>query len=382
MMKRLYFFLLLIVSFALVPYSFCYSNTNNSKVAAVEHMANNAAAVDWAAKQGANGVEVDLNFNQDGTVKEFIHGGICDCTFDNATICRVLRNATGDSCDASETPDNMMLAFARNADKLAVVYIDSKLSDLGTSQAKLEAAGRNVIQLLDKAFENGYQGQVIISSPKIIYSAYLKSAIEATNNSHYKSNYYFQIDEEPDFTATMQALVSMTPNRVYSTGITASMPTRFYTEIELAGKNLENSSISGVGIWTIDAPSAMRDYLNLGANMVLTNEIPTLLSTLSAEGKTLAKPGELFTPATSDEIIDSGSAACRSNSDCSNRACGRGTAADNAPLICCPSGSILNYWGYDYCTRMPSGSICWSDNMCASGSCINNWGGTKKGICR
>lgn len=371
----------MIVSLALPTYSFCNSIPNNSKVAAVEHMANNAAAVYWAAKQGANGVEVDLNFNSDGTVKEFKHGGICDCTFDNASICRVLRNATHETCEASESPTNMMTAFARNADVLAVVYIDSKLSDLGTSQTLLEAAGRNVIKLLDTAFAQGYQGQVIISAPKIIYSAYLKSAIEATNNSPYKNKYYFQIDQEADFTATMQALVSMTPNRVYATGISASVPTRFYTQISLGAKNLQISSISGVGIWTIDAPSAMGAYLDLGANMVLTNEIPILLYTLSTKGKTLAKPGELFTPATSNTIIDTGSSNCTSNSDCTNHACGRGTAADDAPLICCSSGSLINYWGYDYCSGMPSGSICWSDNMCASGSCITNWGGTKKGIC-
>ena len=72
---------------------------------------------------------------------------------------------------------------------------------------------------------------------------------------------------------------------------------------------------------------------------------------------------------------------CSFNSQCQNDACGRQTAADNAPLICCPSGSIDTFGGFDYCTQMPDGSVCWSDAMCAGGTCKGNAGGLQKGIC-
>jgi hypothetical protein len=72
---------------------------------------------------------------------------------------------------------------------------------------------------------------------------------------------------------------------------------------------------------------------------------------------------------------------CSSNSDCTNGACGRKTAADGAELICCPSGKTDLYDGYDYCTGMPDGSTCWSDAMCANGYCRDNAGGLKKGTC-
>lgn len=360
------------------------------KIAALVHMANNAAAIDWAAQNGANGVEVDINFNPDGSVKEFKHGGICDCSFkcpvvntcNSTSICRVLWDATGSNCDASENPVTMMAAFARNANSLAVVYIDSKLSDLGTSPANLESAGENVIKLLDMTFAAGFKGQALINCPQIKYSAYLASAVKAANNSPYKDHYYFTIDgEESNFSATMQTLFNMTPKRVYSTGITADIPTRYYTVTQLAAMNLKSGSLSGVGIWTIDLPTSMSDYLNLGANMILTNELPILLSAIKADHRTLAKPGEFFSTTTSNTIVGYGDSECKSNSECSNKACGRVTAADNAPLVCCKSGALDLYAGYDYCTQMPSGSICWSDAMCASGGCKNNAGGLKKGVC-
>ncbi len=384
-------YLILAISLSFSFWGTSYSkNIDSPKVAAVVHMANNAAAVDWAAKQGANGVEMDINFLPRGIISEFKHGGVCDCSFkcpvvnmcSSTSICRVLWDATGSNCNASETPEKMMAAIGRNGNALAVVYIDSKLSNLGTDPTNLEPAGQNVIKLLDTAFAAGFKGQVLINCPEIKYSAYLTSAIKAANNSPYKDKYFFTIDgEESNFSATMQTLVNSTPNRVYSTGITADVPTRFYTVIQLAAMNLQNGSLSGVGIWSIDKDTSINDYIKLGANMILTNELPVLLSQLKTAGKVLAQPGELFLKSTSNTITGYGNSECSSNDECSNKACGRKTAADNAPLICCQSGKTDTYWGYDYCAGMPDGSICWSDGMCATGYCKNNAGGTKKGIC-
>ena len=73
--------------------------------------------------------------------------------------------------------------------------------------------------------------------------------------------------------------------------------------------------------------------------------------------------------------------ACETNSDCRRNACVRANAADNAPLTCCASGEYTTYAGYDYCTKMPKGSVCWSDAMCSSGNCSGNMSGMKKGKC-
>jgi len=73
---------------------------------------------------------------------------------------------------------------------------------------------------------------------------------------------------------------------------------------------------------------------------------------------------------------------CSSNKDCLNNACGRITAADYEPDVCCPSGTIVDFFSNDYCTDMPSGSECWADSMCATGYCeSSDWLIKKKGQC-
>lgn len=73
---------------------------------------------------------------------------------------------------------------------------------------------------------------------------------------------------------------------------------------------------------------------------------------------------------------------CKSDSDCGSGACARASAAKNAPLVCCPSGSKHIYAFYYYCNDMPDTSTCWSNAMCADGSyCKGNADGVKRGTC-
>ena len=69
------------------------------------------------------------------------------------------------------------------------------------------------------------------------------------------------------------------------------------------------------------------------------------------------------------------------DSSCPNKACGRFTAAEYEPNVCCPSNNTFDYFFYDYCTGMKNGDVCWQHDMCESGYCEGNWGGLKKGMC-
>jgi hypothetical protein len=80
-------------------------------------------------------------------------------------------------------------------------------------------------------------------------------------------------------------------------------------------------------------------------------------------------------------VLDEKGWKLEKNSDCSNNSCGRLTADDFEPLVCCP-GEIINYAGFDYCKNMPNGSVCFIDKMCANNNCTNNWYGLKKGLCK
>ena len=71
---------------------------------------------------------------------------------------------------------------------------------------------------------------------------------------------------------------------------------------------------------------------------------------------------------------------CISSTECASNACGRPTAADGEAFACCTKGIIM-YAGFLYCTEMPDGATCWSDDMCNTGNCEGNKGGLKKGTC-
>lgn len=373
------------------------------------HMVNTIEAVDWAMRIGANGLEMDLRFNPETNIPtEFRHStfnatDVCDCSigYENRdTVCNYLNNHIGSNkCTTSENAGKMLRHLAKNyTDKLAVLYVDSKV-DKEDKPKNLKEAGKRVIDLLEnELFLNGYKGQVIISAGEVEYAEYIKSAIESSEKTNNKEKYYFAYDGQSsspnilprsgvakeEFRKSIQGLINAnTKNRVYSAGITALLPGKFYDQISLAVYNKKIGVISSVGIWTLDDPDSMRKYLNFGVDGIVTNIPSEALKVIRENGFSLALPGEALQPGTSDILITELPAGevCESNSNCRSNACARGTAEYNALKICCPSGKFGTYAGYDYCYGMADGKPCWSDAMCESRYCRGNNAGLTKGIC-
>jgi hypothetical protein len=379
------------------------------------HMINTITAVDWAMGLGVNGLEMDLRFNSNNMPSEFRHStpdisDPCDCSAGAAylaksdNVCKHM--GTSQSVHSvfpchARTPAAKMLEHLvqpRFANRLAVVYIDSKI-DKSDAPPNLSTAGKNVIQFLDaNLFAKGYLGQVVISAGETKYSDYIKAAVAAAGSSLNRMRYFFAYDGQSsspnvlpsskaaatDFKRAVQGLIDLgTPNRVYSVGIAAIMPGTFYDQMSLATYNRKTGVLSGTGIWTLDNKDSMKAYLNFGVDSIMTNVPGEALQLFREWGIALAKPREALLPATSNNLTVKLPAGeiCESNSLCSQGACGRGTAADGALKICCPSGKVGLYAGYEYCYGMPDGSVCWSDVMCATRFCRGNRGGTKKGVC-
>lgn len=388
------------VCMALMPLP-ALAASDNHPVVVLAHMVNSLQAVDWAVEQGANGVEMDLRFASDSTPLVFRHSqGLnapCDCTasaWGDDHVCEHLGNPPegiqkksamlkGQKLCFVEADANEMLTHLASKDSLAVVYIDSKVD--GSDFPNLGQAGIEVVKALDEyLFGNGYGGQVIIGAPKIGQTEYLRMAEQQGQKSPYKDRYFFTIDGEGEkFEKVMDTLISISPNRVYATGITSLAPGSYDDAIYKSAYNQTQGVLGGTGIWTIDDPKPMKRYLTIGADMLMTNRPGAAVSVVKELGLPLARPGSALKTATSTALSKlPANTPCESNNNCLNNACGRGTAADNAPKVCCPSGQITNYAGYDYCKQMPSESVCWSDAMCASGTCKGNKYGLQKGKCQ
>jgi glycerophosphoryl diester phosphodiesterase len=338
--------------------------TNNTVLA---HMVNTTAAVDWALQKGTNGVEMDIRFAKDGTPLKFRHSytsEACDCSHDASSddhVCTHLKSADGNLCHA-ETDAAEMLAHLATT-KLAVVYIDSKVDTADAPD--LNSAGQKVVKFLDDhLFAKGYKGQVIVSTPSVNQVVYTKAAVSAAKSSANQARYFFTIDgpgsnseyinqakgnqatHMAEFFTRMKTLIQLTNNRVYSTGISSilghtsivgiGLPLlTFYDEIALSAYNQQAGVVGSTGIWTVDDPGVMKQYLAGGANAIMSNKPGVVVGVLASEKRSLADPGNALHAATSNAVV----------------------------------------------TLYPVGGPCELDVNCASKHCKGNEYGLKTGIC-
>ncbi len=263
----------------------------------IAHMTNTVAAVTWAVNEGANGVEMDLNYDANGTPIEFKHGGVCDCSCNIAGgvthVCSPLKN----SCEAKENPATLLNKVATT--NLALLYIDSKV-DKNTNPE----AGNQLIDLLDKQlFARGFKGMVLVGAPESAAIKYLEAASKKAASSLYKDRLYFGIDMDRVITnkvtttiANLQKLQTTTPGTkiTYGTGITSCTADTFYSEITEGVKQQANGVTRLTATWTIDKPGSLTNYLDLGVRAIITNKPAVLKEVIKQRGGIqLAVPGDL-----------------------------------------------------------------------------------------
>lgn len=113
------------------------------------HGMNSVEGVRWASSIGVNGIEIDLDWDQD-TDQPFrtYHGAPCDCT------CMASFRAGGDStcknggsCNSEANVKTLLAAVATLPSPLSVLYVDSKLQN-EMSGDKLRTQGRNLGKIL------------------------------------------------------------------------------------------------------------------------------------------------------------------------------------------------------------------------------------------
>jgi hypothetical protein len=252
----------------------------------IAHMANNTAAAQWAVEQGANGLEMDLQFDGSGTPTVFQHGGSCDCSACSQPYTNVCSSV---NCSTSTPAASHLNAVAGLG--LALVYIDSKVS--GSTPA---VAGTNVINLLDQQLiGRGFEGIVIVSAPNTNSFPYIEAAAAAAAKSPNASSYYFGFDMErgpaSDAIDKLKQLPGL-PNLVYSTGITSCLSDTFYSEITGGVATQLTGVTSLTGIWTIDLQRSMLNYLQLGVRAIVTNRPDSLTEVIQQRlpALTLATP--------------------------------------------------------------------------------------------
>ncbi|XP_057296966.1 dermonecrotic toxin StSicTox-betaIB1i-like [Hydractinia symbiolongicarpus] len=280
----------------------------------IAHMTNNKDSVLWAVEKGANSVEIDLKFDENGVPLKFYHGSPCDCScmcpaggcyilYPNS-VCVQLEKTSKYPCDASSKPKELLNLLAQQ-ESMAMVLIDSKIGSL--NKAMQQKAAKKVVALVEKElFEKGFQGEVIFGAGKFSSLPYI-TAISKANSKH-KNKIHFTIDQE-DMAQTKSKLdVLENKNIVYNVGESACSPRN------VANKKLSHlaalNKVKGVWgmtyTWSVDRHSTLDWYTNYFTG-IITNYPGTLANIVKNKKIKLATPSDIIPPATSSETVTSNS---------------------------------------------------------------------------
>jgi len=262
----------------------------------IAHMTNTPEAARWAIGQGANAVEIDLRFDDDGTPTSFKHGGICDClcAMGDDHVCSVLEP----SCNATSGVPQMFEAL-HAIPELALVMIDSKIDGDASAETQRAAGTRVIDALTTGLFARGYRGKVVVAAPKTDARVYIEAAARAAARSVFAKRISFAFDQMGKSAAnaacTLDTLSELTPNRVFGTGVSACAIGNYEPAVRAAAES-ERAGTSGLTyVWTLDRAESMRRYIDAGARGIITNKPSKLVEVVQASGKKLAKPSTTFT---------------------------------------------------------------------------------------
>ena len=171
----------------------------------IAHMANTPAAGAWAIKQGANGLEMDIHFDQAGQPSHFLHGGKCDCFCATRTdsICRVLARKgkrLTNPCEAESTAMDMWAFLAQQAN-LQILILDSKVPVELDAEAQT-LRGQNLIQTLANTLlnqtnpDNKFKGAIVVSVAALTQEAYIAGAARKLAELNLQDRVLLSFDQE------------------------------------------------------------------------------------------------------------------------------------------------------------------------------------------
>ena len=255
----------------------------------IAHMINTQSAVDWALSQGANAIESDLQFDDNGNPTVTENGGVCDCACGvlDDHVCRAVLNSKCAGVDASNNAASLM-QYVASRNGIALYYIDAKVE--GEWASRLDKSGAAVIPFLDtNLFNYGYQGKVLIATSEVESFNYIQAAVKAANNSVNKDRYFFTFDDaEFDYNGVMAMLSRLTQNRIYSTGSSACSPIVYDSALKagVAGRAVGENGLTIA--WTIDTDFNADKVIQLGVQGIMTNRVASVRQRVNAFNLKLA----------------------------------------------------------------------------------------------
>lgn len=270
----------------LVAFLAIVTGDNRRPVYIIAHMVNSIADFDEAMEGGANAVESDVNFSDDGTAAKLFHGLPCDCFRECKAEEKVLpfleyvRKST--SADGGQYRD-----------KLALLFLDLKVGDID-EERKYEA-GVDIAQKLLRHLWQGvpsYQAlNVLLSVPSVTDREVLQGAIDTisrfNNTILDKIGFDVSDNDELDNIRNMYEMLGIQRHRWQGDGITNCLSylrsaDRLQSVIDNRDSEGRERYIEKAYDWTLDMPEELRRSLRRGVDGIITNK-PDRMATIMQE---------------------------------------------------------------------------------------------------
>ena len=267
------------------------------KLWAIAHMVNNEENLDIAVEAGANGLEMDLNFDESGNPTNLFHPTLCDCIcHTNSNMPDMCRSPVCGHARPAETVMKYFMSHEKMG-QVAMLYVDSKLD--GVTDNKIKQAGTNVVKFYENTvLSRGYNGIIFISGNN---EEYLRSSASEANQSTFKSQIFIGVDSSSGFIDGLKFVADMEyPNKMLSTGITACDPIKigYAKNVVLGSVNKGRGVISDTIIWTLDRKKEYDDFYNHGARGIISNNIGALVRWAHDQGYELYTTDDVICGAT------------------------------------------------------------------------------------
>nr|ANY30984.1 loxtox protein [Loxosceles similis] len=239
----------------------------------IAHMVNDLELVDEYLDDGANGLELDVDFEKDGTAKEMYHGVPCDC-FRSCTRSEEFTKYM-DYIRQLTTPGN-----PKFRSQLIMLIMDLKLKGIEPNVAY--AAGKSVAEkLLSSYWQNGKSGArayIVLSLETITRPDFIKGFRDAITASGHeelfeKIGWDFSGNEDLGDIRRMYQQYGIEDHIWQGDGITNCIARGDYRLKEaLKKKNDPDYKYTlKVYTWSIDKNSSIRHALRLGVDAIMTN---------------------------------------------------------------------------------------------------------------
>jgi len=277
----------------------------------IAHAINHSKYIDWAIRDGANGIEADLQFTKDGKLVRFQHGFPCECALSwRSDLCNQMYNVDWtyqpdpgiqeikkvrfkwDACWVNEVAPAFLNTLAKKP--IALFIVDSKI---GKSKIDTEyghaIAGHNLIKALEEhLFGKEYKGNVIVGVDKAKHETYIRSAAATASTSPYRNRIYFSFDQngesEEDARKTIELLEKVAPGRaVYGNGISAYSDGDYKPAFAIGVAAEKDKKVRLNYIWTLDNRTPMATHIALGIRGIMTNNPKNLREILNTRISTL-----------------------------------------------------------------------------------------------